>query len=80
MTGLLVSLALAVATPAIADIGHGIRLHFVEQGAGPPLIFVYHAVAYSRRYNFPNHNPSCAHSCWRSLRPLRSSISCPYSS
>jgi pimeloyl-ACP methyl ester carboxylesterase len=60
------------------DIGGGVRLHYVEQGSGPPLILVhgslsdytywtdqiaplakrYRVVAYSRRYNFPNHNPA----------------------
>jgi pimeloyl-ACP methyl ester carboxylesterase len=54
----------------------GVELHYVERGAGVPLIFVhgalddyrywtaqmdrfaqhYHVIAYSRRYNFPNHN------------------------
>jgi len=81
MTGLLVSLALAAAAPAVADIGHGIRLHFIEQGTGAPLVFVhgslsdysywseqlaefgksYRALAYSRRYDFPNDNPARAH-------------------
>lgn len=61
-----------------ADIGNGIRLHYVEQGAGPPIIFVHgslsdydywksqfpfftrdhRAIAYSRRYNWPNDNPA----------------------
>ncbi len=60
-----------------ADIGHGIVLHYVDQGAGTPVIFVhgslsddsywadqigpfathYRAIAYSRRYNYPNVNP-----------------------
>ena len=60
-----------------ADIGHGIVLHYVEQGKGLPIIFVhgslsdggywsdqlgpfaehYRAIAYSRRYNYPNVNP-----------------------
>src|SRR5215472_9364944 len=60
-----------------ADIGGGIRLHYMEQGSGTPMIFVhgslsdggywadqlgpfaehYHAIAYSRRYNYPNDNP-----------------------
>jgi pimeloyl-ACP methyl ester carboxylesterase len=55
---------------------NGITLHYVEQGAGEPVIFVHgslsdytywqeqvsafaknhHAIAYSRRYNFPNQN------------------------
>ena len=81
MLGLLMSWALAAATPAVADIGHGLRLHYVEQGTGPALVFVhgslsdysywneqldafgkaYHAVAYSRRYDFPNDNPARAH-------------------
>lgn len=68
------------AAPAIqtADIGHGITLHYVEQGTGTPVIFVhgslsdggywtdevtafstnYRAIAYSRRYNYPNDNPA----------------------
>lgn len=72
--------AQAQATPVTraADIGHGIRLHYVEEGAGVPLIFVhgslsdsgywaaqlgpfaehYRAIAYSRRYNYPNTNPA----------------------
>src|SRR5580692_12513552 len=60
-----------------ANIGHGLALHYVEQGTGTPLIFVhgslsdggywadqigpfakhYRAIAYSRRYNYPNVNP-----------------------
>jgi non-heme chloroperoxidase len=60
------------------DIGHGITLHYVEQGTGTPVIFVhgslsdggywadqigpfaghYRAIAYSRRYNYPNVNPA----------------------
>jgi pimeloyl-ACP methyl ester carboxylesterase len=60
-----------------ANIGHGLALNYVEQGAGTPLIFVhgslsdggywadqigsfgkhYRAIAYSRRYNYPNVNP-----------------------
>lgn len=60
-----------------ANIGHGIVLHYVDQGAGTPVVFVhgslsdggywadqigpfaehYRAVAYSRRYNYPNANP-----------------------
>src|SRR5438105_15266483 len=65
-------------TPNIlaADIGHGITLHYVEEGRGTPVIFVhgslsdggywadqigpfaehYRAIAYSRRYNYPNTN------------------------
>ena len=65
--------------PAIrtAEIGNGIRLHYVEAGAGPSIVFVhgslsdyeywsdeigafgkrYRAVAYSRRYDYPNVNP-----------------------
>jgi pimeloyl-ACP methyl ester carboxylesterase len=74
--------ALAVQTnvpsPAISDIGEGIRLHYGERGNGTPIVFVhgslsdytywqqqmepfaanYHAIAYSRRYNFPNTNPA----------------------
>lgn len=58
-------------------IGHGMTLHYAEQGKGVPVIFVhgslsdygywrdqmgafakhYRAIAYSRRYNFPNTNP-----------------------
>jgi pimeloyl-ACP methyl ester carboxylesterase len=61
-----------------ADIGDGIRLHYMEQGSGTPVVFVhgslsdggywaeqmgpfaehYHVIAYSRRYNYPNENPS----------------------
>jgi pimeloyl-ACP methyl ester carboxylesterase len=60
-----------------ASIGHGITLHYVEEGTGVPVIFVhgslsdggywadqigrfakqYRAIAYSRRYNYPNANP-----------------------
>lgn len=60
------------------DIGHGITLHYVDQGTGVPVIFVhgslsdggywadqigpfasqYRAIAYSRRYNYPNTNPA----------------------
>lgn len=60
------------------DVGHGITLHYVEQGHGDPVVFVhgslsdggywneqlpefakhYRVIAYSRRYNFPNTNPS----------------------
>lgn len=62
--------------PAAIDIGHDITLHYIEQGAGVPVVFVhgslsdfsywqdqvvgfsqrYRAIAYSRRYNFPNRN------------------------
>ena len=65
-------------TIRVADIGHGIALHYVDQGAGLPVIFVhgslsdvgywadqipafathYRAIAYSRRYNYPNDNPA----------------------
>ena len=58
------------------DIGHGMVLHYAEQGKGVPVIFVhgslsdygywrdqvpefakhYRAIAYSRRYDFPNTN------------------------
>jgi pimeloyl-ACP methyl ester carboxylesterase len=61
-----------------ANIGHGIVLHYVEQGEGTPVVFVhgslsdgsywsdqigefakhYRAIAYSRRYNYPNDNPT----------------------
>ncbi|HKT87889.1 MAG TPA: alpha/beta hydrolase [Candidatus Sulfotelmatobacter sp.] len=61
-----------------AKIGHGIVLHYVDQGSGVPVIFVhgslsdggywhdqipefakhYRAIAYSRRYNYPNENPA----------------------
>lgn len=66
--------------PAIKTvaIGHGIVLHYVEQGTGTPVVFVhgslsdggywadqigpfaehYRAIAYSRRYNYPNDNPA----------------------
>ena len=60
------------------DIGHGITLHYMEEGKGTPVIFVhgslsdggywadqvgpfaehYRAIAYSRRYNYPNANPA----------------------
>jgi pimeloyl-ACP methyl ester carboxylesterase len=60
-----------------ANIGHGIVLHYFDQGAGTSVIFVhgslsdasywadqigsfaerYRAIAYSRRYNYPNVNP-----------------------
>ena len=61
-----------------ASIGHGITLHYVDEGSGVPVIFVhgslsdggywadqigpfakhYRAIAYSRRYNYPNMNPA----------------------
>ena len=61
-----------------ADIGHGIALRYMEEGAGTPVIFVhgslsdggywtdqlgpfakhYRAIAYSRRYDYPNVNPA----------------------
>jgi non-heme chloroperoxidase len=61
-----------------ASIGHGIILHYVEEGTGVAVIFVhgslsdggywadqigrfakqYRAIAYSRRYNYPNANPA----------------------
>ena len=61
-----------------ASIGHGITLHYVDQGTGLPVVFVhgslsdggywadqigpfakqYRAIAYSRRYNYPNTNPA----------------------
>ncbi|MDE2465262.1 MAG: alpha/beta hydrolase [Alphaproteobacteria bacterium] len=65
----------------VAAIGHGLVLHYAEEGAGPLVIFVhgslsqmnywqeqvpafaarhYRAIAYSRRYNPPNHNPARA--------------------
>lgn len=64
-------------TIRVADIGYGIALHYVDEGAGLPVIFVhgslsdggywadqipafaahYRAIAYSRRYNYPNENP-----------------------
>jgi pimeloyl-ACP methyl ester carboxylesterase len=66
--------------PAIKTvaIGNGIVLHYVEEGAGTPVVFVhgslsdgsywadqigpfaehYHAIAYSRRYDYPNDNPA----------------------
>lgn len=60
------------------NIGHGIVLHYVDEGHGTPVIFVhgslsfggywtnqvprfarhYRAIAYSRRYNYPNVNPA----------------------
>lgn len=60
-----------------ADIGNGMRLHYVDEGAGTPLVFVhgslsdagywagqirpfarrYRAIAYSRRYDYPNVDP-----------------------
>lgn len=68
------------AAPVIKSvgIGGGITLHYVDQGAGVPVVFVhgsisdggywadqigpfsqrYRAIAYSRRYNFPNTNPA----------------------
>jgi pimeloyl-ACP methyl ester carboxylesterase len=68
--------------PAIKEvvIGDGIRLHYVEQGSGTPLVLVhgslsdggywtdqigplskhYRVIAYSRRYNYPNRNPTRA--------------------
>ena len=68
--------------PAIKEvvIRDGIRLHYVEQGSGTPLVLVhgslsdggywtdqigplsehYHVIAYSRRYNYPNRNPTRA--------------------
>jgi len=68
--------------PAIKEvvIGDGIRLHYLEQGSGTPLVLVhgslsdggywtdqigplsehYHVIAYSRRYNYPNQNPTRA--------------------
>lgn len=62
------------------DIGGGIKLHYVDQGKGTPVVFVhgslsnggywtdqvgrfaenYRAIAYSRRYNYPNNNPERA--------------------
>ena len=62
----------------VADIGHGIKLHYVDEGHGQPIVFVhgsisfggywadqipafashYRAIAYSRRYNYPNDNPA----------------------
>jgi non-heme chloroperoxidase len=74
------SLPQDTATPQIrvANIGNGIRLHYIDEGHGMPVIFVhgsisdggywsdqvpqfakqYRAIAYSRRYNYPNHNPA----------------------
>ena len=76
---------LCLSSPSFADgpqfkdvaIGHGVTLHYAEQGKGVPVVFVhgslsdygywrdqvpafakhYRAIAYSRRYNFPNDNP-----------------------
>lgn len=63
----------------VADIGGGVRLHYVEMGQGEPVVFVHgslsdgsywndqlpafaaagrRAIAYSRRYNWPNENPA----------------------
>jgi pimeloyl-ACP methyl ester carboxylesterase len=62
----------------VAQIGHGIALHYVDEGHGQAVIFVhgsisfggywsdqlphfaqrYRAIAYSRRYNYPNVNPA----------------------
>lgn len=62
----------------VASIGHGIALHYLDEGVGVPVIFVhgslsdegywadqigpfaklYRAIAYSRRYNYPNTNPA----------------------
>lgn len=62
----------------LANIGHGIKLHYVDEGTGVPVIFVhgslsdggywsdqigpfakhYRAIAYTRRYNYPNTNPA----------------------
>ncbi len=61
-----------------ADVGNGIRLHYVEEGSGPSVVLVhgslsdggywsdqigpfskhYRVIAYSRRYNNPNVNPT----------------------
>jgi non-heme chloroperoxidase len=61
-----------------ANIGHGVTLHYVDEGTGVPVVFVhgslsdggywaeqigpfaehYRAIAYSRRYNYPNTNPA----------------------
>ena len=70
----------SAASPEIhaARIGHGITLHYVDEGKGTSVIFVhgslsdggywagqiapfakhYRAIAYSRRYNYPNTNPA----------------------
>jgi pimeloyl-ACP methyl ester carboxylesterase len=70
----------SAANPEIhaASIGHGITLHYVDEGKGTSVIFVhgslsdggywagqiapfakhYRAIAYSRRYNYPNTNPA----------------------
>ena len=70
----------SAAPPPVADIGHGVRLHYVEQGKGAPIVFVHgslsdytywkaelayfgrdrRAIAYSRRYNWPNDNVTVA--------------------
>jgi pimeloyl-ACP methyl ester carboxylesterase len=62
------------------DLGRGVKLHGVEHGSGPLVIFVHgslsdfdywssevaafgsthRAIAYSRRYNWPNHNKAIA--------------------
>lgn len=58
--------AQATATAPIARraaIGRGMVLHYVDQGAGTPVIFVHGSLsdggywAYSRRYDDPNLNP-----------------------
>jgi pimeloyl-ACP methyl ester carboxylesterase len=64
---------------SVADVGDGVSLHYVETGAGEPVVFAHgslsdlsywsgqlgpfaaagrRALAYSRRYNWPNHNPA----------------------
>lgn len=64
----------------VAHVGHGIALHYVDEGNGQAVIFVhgsisfggywadqlpefaqrYRAIAYSRRYNYPNVNPAAS--------------------
>src|SRR5262245_2621871 len=73
----LAQLKAAAPTIRTVDVGRGIKLHYVEEGPGVPMIFVhgslsdggywadqigpfaehYRAIAYSRRYNYPNTNP-----------------------
>jgi len=72
------ALAKAAAPPGRIEVAPGVSLHYIERGAGVPIVFVhgsladysywddqvayfgesYHAVAYSRRFSPPNHNPS----------------------
>ncbi|MGH7227511.1 MAG: alpha/beta fold hydrolase, partial [Gemmataceae bacterium] len=86
LSGLLIAAAPGFAADAgrpapvlqTVNIGNGITIHYVEKGAGAPVVFVhgsigdysywddqiaafgtrYRAIAYSRRYNYPNSNPA----------------------